>query len=106
MTHRSEANCALRTLKTATAQIASDRTTACQLGLVLMKVCTVIKMQEGIAPDQIHVSCPRGVSQGIPIISSQWGWMVDAYMAWSSAYGSLAVSVERQQTTDSSASAL
>ena len=68
MTHRSEANCA-----TATVQIASDRTTACQLGLVL---------------------------QGIPIISTQWGWMVDAYMAWSSAYGSLAV------IEDSSASAL
>ncbi|CAE7677752.1 unnamed protein product, partial [Symbiodinium sp. CCMP2456] len=35
----------------------------------------------------IAPACRHNTSECIPIISSQWGWMVDAFMAWSTAYG-------------------
>ncbi|CAE7736688.1 unnamed protein product [Symbiodinium microadriaticum] len=35
----------------------------------------------------IAPACRHNTSECIPIISAQWGWMVDAYMAWSAAYG-------------------
>ena len=35
----------------------------------------------------IAPACRHNTSQCIPIVAAEWGWMVDGFMAWSTAYG-------------------